>query len=141
LQLLRSRRRFWAGCAVAGITGSLAALLVFGSGWLTSLGRVGHQESRYAIPVRIEQLGIPDRAVQLLAAAALVVGALWLLRQALQGRTRLALGACLLVLTTPWLLPWYATWSVVLAAVEEDAAAQILALAVAAYLLPARVPF
>jgi hypothetical protein len=28
-----------------------------------------------------------------------------------------------------------------LAAVEEDAAAQILALAVAAYLLPARVPF
>jgi hypothetical protein len=112
LQLLRSRRRFWAGCAVAGMTGSLAALLVFGSGWLTSLSRVGHQESRYAIPVRLEQLGIPDRAVHLLAAAALAVGALWLSRQALQGRTRLALGACLLVLTTPWLLPWYATWPV-----------------------------
>jgi hypothetical protein len=29
----------------------------------------------------------------------------------------------------------------VLAAVEKDAAAQVLALAIAAYLLPARVPF
>jgi hypothetical protein len=47
----------------------------------------------------------------------------------------------LLVLTTPWLLPWYATWPIALAAVEDDAAAQILAVAVAAYLLPARVPF
>ncbi len=141
LQLVRSHRRFWAGCAVAGITGSIAATLVFGGGWLTSLGRLGHNESRYAIPVRLEQFGVPDRAAYLFAAASLVVGALWLLRQARQGRPRLALGACLLLLTTPWLLPWYATWPVVLAAVEEDAAAQILALALAAYLLPARVPF
>jgi MYXO-CTERM domain-containing protein len=141
LQLVRAGRRFWAGCAVAGIAGSVAATLAFGSGWLTSLGRLGHHESRYAIPVRLEQLGVPDRAAHLLAAATLVVGALWLLLQARQGRRRLALGACLLVLTTPWLLPWYATWPVVLAAVEEDAAAQVLALAVAAYLLPARVPF
>jgi hypothetical protein len=141
LQLVRAGRRFWAGCAVAGIAGSVAATLAFGSGWLTSLGRLGHHESRYAIPVRLEQLGVPDRAAHLLAAATLVVGALWLLLQARQGRPRLALGACLLVLTTPWLLPWYATWPVVLAAVEEDAAAQVLALAVAAYLLPARVPF
>jgi hypothetical protein len=140
LQLVRSRRHFWAGCVVAGIAGSLAATLVFGSNWLT-IGRLGHNEARYAIPVRLEQLGVPDRGAHLIAAAALVVGGLWLLRQALQGRTRLALGACLLVLTTPWLLPWYATWPVVLAAVEEDAAAQVLALAIAAYLLPARVPF
>jgi hypothetical protein len=140
LQLVRSRRHFWAGCVVAGIAGSLAATLVFGSNWLT-IGRLGHNEARYAIPVRLEQLGVPDRGAHLIAAAALVVGGLWLLRQALQGRTRLALGACLLVLTTPWLLPWYATWPVALAAVEEDAAAQVLALAVAAYLLPARVPF
>jgi hypothetical protein len=140
LQLMRSRRHFWAGCAVAGIAGSLAATLVFGSNWLT-IGRLGHNEARYAIPVRLEHVGVPERAAHLIAAAALVVGALWLVRQALQGQTRLALGACLLVLTTPWLLPWYATWPVVLAAVEEDAAAQVLALAIAAYLLPARVPF
>jgi hypothetical protein len=141
LQLVRSRSRFWAGCALAGITGSVAATLVFGSSWLASLGRLGHSESRYAIPVRLEQVGVPDRVAHLLAAASLLAGALWLLRQARKGRPRLALGACLLLLTTPWLLPWYATWPVVLAAVEEDAAAQVLALALAAYLLPSRVPF
>ena len=140
LQLVRSRRHFWAGCAVAGLAGSLAATLVFGSNSLT-IGRLGDNEARYAIPVRLEQLGVPDRAAHLIAATSLAVGAFWLLRQALHGRTRLTLGACLLVLTTPWLLPWYATWPVALAAVEEDAAAQMLALAVAAYLLPARVPF
>jgi hypothetical protein len=140
LQLVRSRRHFWAGCAVAGIAGSLATTLVFGSNWLT-IGRLGQNEARYAIPVRLEQFGVPDRPAHLIAAATLAVGALWLLREALQGRTRLALGACLLVLTTPWLLPWYATWPVALAAVEEDAVAQALALAIAAYLLPARVPF
>jgi hypothetical protein len=141
LQLVRARRGFWAGCAVAGIAGSLAATLVFGSNWLT-IGRLGHNEARYAIPVRLEHFGVPDRAAHLFAAAALVVGGVLLLRQALKGRTRLALGACLLVLTTPWLLPWYATWPVALAAVEEDdAVAQVLALAIAAYLLSARVPF
>jgi hypothetical protein len=141
LQLARANRRFWAGCAVAGVAGSIAATLAFGSSWLTSLGRLGHNESLYAIPVRLEQAGVPNRAAHLLAAAALLVGALWLMRQARLGRPRLALGACLILLTTPWLLPWYATWPVVLAAVEEDAAAQVLALCLAAYLLPARVPF
>jgi hypothetical protein len=141
LQLARANRRFWAGCLVAGISGAIAATFAFGTSWLTSLGRLGHNESRYAIPVRLEQIGVPDRAAHLLAAGTLVVGALWLLWQARQGRTRLALGACLILLTTPWLLPWYATWPVVLAAVEEDAAAQVLALGLAAYLLPARVPF
>jgi hypothetical protein len=141
LQLAHANRRFWAGCAVAGIAGSIAATLAFGSSWLTSLGRLGHNESRYAIPVRLEQAGVPDRAAHLLAAAALLVGALWLMRQARFGRPRIALGACLILLTTPWLLPWYATWPVVLAAVEEDAAAQVLALGLAVYLLPARVPF
>jgi len=141
LQLVRSSRRFLAGCALAAIATSIAATLAFGSGWLTSLGRLGNHESRYAIPVRLEQLGVPDRAAHALAAAALGVGALWLLRQARQGRRRLALGACLLLLTTPWLLPWYATWPVALAAVEEDAVGQVLALGLAAYLLPDRVPF
>jgi hypothetical protein len=108
---------------------------------LTGLGRIGRHEARYAIPVRLEQFGVPDALAHLLALMVLVLGALWLLRQARHGRPRLALGACLLVFTTPWLLPWYATWPIALAAVEEDAAAQILAVAVAAYLLPARVPF
>jgi hypothetical protein len=38
-------------------------------------------------------------------------------------------------------LPWYATWPVALAAVEEDGPAQAAALGLTAYLLPSRVPF
>jgi hypothetical protein len=140
LQLVRVGRRFWAACVVTAMAGSVAATLAFGSPWLTALGHLGRNESRFAIPVRLERLGLPDPAAHLLAVATLLVGALLLLHQARQGRPRLALGACLLVLTTPWLLPWYASWPVALAAVEEDGAAQVLALAVAAYVLTARVP-
>ena len=137
---MRVGHRFWGACVVTAMAGSVAATLAFGSPWLTALGHLGRNESRFAIPVRLERLGLPDPAAHLLAVAALLVGALLLLHQARQGRPRLALGACLLVLTTPWLLPWYASWPVALAAVEEDGAAQVLALAVAAYLLTARVP-
>jgi len=56
----------------------------------------------------------------------------------------LALTMCvasgLLLLGTPWLLPWYAVWAVPLAAVEEDMAAWIMTLVLCAYLLPDRVP-
>jgi hypothetical protein len=141
LQLACGRRRVWLGVGLTAVPGSIAASALFGSAWLTALGRIGRHEARYAIPVRLDHLGVPDALAHLLALAVLLLGALWLLWQARNGRPRLALGACLLVLTTPWLLPWYATWPIALAAVEEDAAAQILAVAIAAYLLPARVPF
>ncbi|MGB8003123.1 MAG: glycosyltransferase 87 family protein [Gaiellaceae bacterium] len=140
-RLARAGPRFWIGCAAAALAGGIAATLAFGTSWLTAFVRLGRSESRFAIPVRLEELGVPDRAAHLLAVTALVTGALWLLRQARDGRPRLALGACLLVLTTPWLLPWYSSWPVTLAAVEEDRTAQVLALTIAAYLLTARVPF
>ena len=141
LQLVRARRRTRAGVLVAGVLGCGVATFAFGTGWIAALTRLGRHEARFAVPVRLEALGLPDTAAHVLAAVVLVGGGLWLLRQARRGRPRLALGACLLVATSPWLLPWYATWPVALAAVEEDATAQVLALALAAYLLPDRVPF
>ena len=77
----------------------------------------------------------PIRSVAVLGA-----GGLYLARCALRGRPRLALGAALLVVTSPWVLPWYSTWPVALAAVEDDALAQVVALGLALYLLPDRVP-
>jgi hypothetical protein len=62
----------------------------------------------------------------------------WLARHALRSRPRLALGASLLILTTPWVLPWYSTWPIALAAVDEDGLSQGVALGVALYLLPDR---
>jgi MYXO-CTERM domain-containing protein len=141
LQLVHAPRRVWLGGALASLAGSIAATVAFGSSWLTALFHLESHESRYALPVRLEQVGLPHHLVHPLALAALVAGGAWLTRQSLRGRARMALGGCLLIVTSPWLLPWYATWPVALAAVEEDAAAQVLALALAAYLLPSRVPF
>ena len=60
---------------------------------------------------------------------------LWLLRQAWRGRTRFALCAGLFCLSVSWLTPWYAAWPLALAAIEEDAAGTLLALALTGYLL------
>jgi alpha-1,6-mannosyltransferase len=140
LQLLCSRRGVWIG-AVAAATGVAAlSTAAFGTAWMTSILQLDQRESRYGLPTRLEQLAVPADLSRALAYAALAGGAFWLGRQALRGRPRLALGASLLLLTSPWVLPWYSTWPVVLAAVAEDGAAEIVALAVAAYLLPDRIP-
>jgi hypothetical protein len=60
--------------------------------------------------------------------------------EAWRGRARLALATGLLLVATPWLLPWYAVWTVPLAAVEDDRPARLLALALCAYLLRPYVP-
>jgi len=141
LHFLRARRRARLGGAGAALAASVLSTVAFGTSWLSAVLQIGNHQSRYAIPARLEQAGVPDRVAHLLALGVLLAGAAWLAGQALHGRARLSLGFGILILTTPWLLPWYASWPVALAAVEEDAAAQVLALALAAYLLPSRVPF
>jgi hypothetical protein len=140
LQLLRSRRGLWIGAALAAVAVAVLATTAFGTAWMTSIWQLGQRESRYGVPARLEQLGLSESATRVLAYAGLAGGGLWLAREALRGRPRLALGASLLLLTSPWLLPWYSTWPVALAAAEEDAMAQVVALGLAAYLLPARIP-
>jgi hypothetical protein len=68
------------------------------------------------------------------------VGYAWLLLEAWRGRARLALCAGFLLLTTSWLVPWYAVWVVPLAAIEDDRAARLLAVGLSAYLLRGAVP-
>jgi hypothetical protein len=68
------------------------------------------------------------------------VAYLWLLREAWRGHARLGLAAGLLLVAAPWLVPWYLVWTVPFAAVEEDGTAQVLALALTAYLLRDAVP-
>jgi hypothetical protein len=140
LQLLRSRRGVWIGAAAAAVAIAALATVAFGTAWVTSVLGANQHESRYGLPARLEQLAVPAGAARALAYAALAAGAFWLGRQALRGRPRLALGAALLLLTSPWVLPWYSTWPVALAAVAEDGAGEVVALAVAAYLLPDRIP-
>jgi len=140
LQLVRSRRGLLVGVVLAAVPLVALATAAFGTAWATSLLRLEQRSSRYALPARLEQLGVSAADAHLVAYAGLAVGALWLGREAHRGRPRLAFGAVLLLLTTPWLLPWYATWPVGLAAVADDGVAEILALALGAYLLPDRIP-
>ena len=115
----------------------------YGIDWLGAFGplaRNAEGQTGFALPHRLEQLGLPQTLTLALAAAVLAAGLVWLAYQALRGRARLGLAACLLLLTTPWLVPWYAVWAVPLAAAEDDRRAQLVSLALCAYLLPQTVP-
>lgn len=140
LELLRSRRGVWIGAGLAALVGAAASTAVFGTAWLTAAAQLQGREARVSLPARLEQLGVAGGVAHALAYAVLAGGGLWLARRARRGRSSLALGASLLVVSSAWVLPWYATWPLALAAVEEDALAQAVALGLAVYLLPDRIP-
>jgi hypothetical protein len=127
-----------AAAAVAGL-----ATWRYGLDWMRAFGplaRNAEGQTSYALPHRLEQLGLPHALVLGLAAAALLGGLAWLAREAMRGRARLGLAGCLLLATTPWLTPWYTIWALPLAAAEDDRRAQLVALGFCVYLLPQTIP-
>ena len=135
---LASRALVVTAAVAAGVAGVL-----YGGAWpLAILPLAGNAalETSYAIPHRLEQLGLPDAVALGLAGAALLAGLAWLTWEASRGRARLALAACLVLVTTPYLAVWYLAWAVPLAAAEEDAVATGACLVLCAYLLPQAVP-
>jgi alpha-1,6-mannosyltransferase len=131
------------GFAAAAAVLVAVATWRYGYHWLGALGplaRNAHDETQFAIPHRLEQIGFPDWLALGLVALAFALAYLWLLREAWRGRARLGLAAGLLLLATPYLVPWYAVWVVPLAAAEEDKAAQGLALVICAYMLRQTIP-
>jgi hypothetical protein len=131
-----------------GFAAAVSAVVVvaswrYGGSWLGTFGplaRNANRETRFAIPHRLEQVGVPHAAAIALAAAAFVLAYAWLLREAARGRARLGLAGALLLLATPYLAPWYLAWVVPLAAADDDRPAQLLSLGVCAYLLRQTVP-
>jgi hypothetical protein len=140
LQLLAEKRRralvMALGFGAATVIIAAVTSVFFGTAWMTALAPFTYRRSHWALPSRLSAFGIP----RWLALAPLVLAAPWLVRSARRGRPRLSIATILLLLATPWLLPWYAGWVVPLAAVEEDQLAWALALAFTAYLLPDGVP-
>lgn len=137
------RRVSHAGFAVAALAVVGLATWRYGLDWLRAFGplaRNAEGQTSYALPHRLEQLGLPHGLTLALAVAVLVAGLAWLGRDALRGRARLGLAACLLLATTPWLAPWYTIWALPLAAAEDDRRAQLVALGLCAYLLPQTIP-
>ena len=131
------------GFAVAAVLAAAVATWRYGLEWVRAfvpLARNAEERTSYAVPHRLEQLGLPEELALALVGIGLVAGLALLVRRAQAGRPCLGRAGCLLLLTTPWLAPWYAVWAVPLAATEEDPPAQVAALALCAYLLPQTVP-
>jgi hypothetical protein len=131
------------GIAFSAAAVALGASILYAGAWplaIFPLAGNAALETSYAIPHRLEQLGLPNDLALALALAGLVGGLIALTREAVRGRARLALAACLVLVTTPYLAVWYLAWAVPLAAAEEDAAATVVVLALCAYLLPQTIP-
>jgi hypothetical protein len=128
------------GFAAAAIAVCGVATWRYGIAWLDAPWTNAGRETSFAIPHRLEQAGVPHRLAVGLCAAGFVLGYAWLLREAWRGRDRLALATCLLLLALPYLAVWYVAWAIPLAAAEDDRPAQLLGLALCAYLLRQTIP-
>jgi hypothetical protein len=131
------------GIGVAVTVVGVIATWRYGLAWLRVVGPLADNavlETSYALPSRLEQLGVPHGASLALALTVAVAGLAWLARDAHRGELRLGRAACLVLLTTPYLAVWYLAWAVPLAASDEDRVARVAALALTAYLLPQTIP-
>jgi hypothetical protein len=132
------------GLVVSAAAVAALALWRYGPAWLSALGPLADNaqlETRYALPHRLHELGVPRTATLVLAGLVATAGAILLVRAALAGRARLALGACLVLVTTPYLAVWYLGWAVPLAAADDnDLPARLAVLGLCAYLLPQTIP-
>jgi hypothetical protein len=129
--------------AAAAVALAAVSTLLYGVDWLRAFGplaRNAEGQTSYALPHRVEQLGVPHGVTLVLAGLVLAAGLVWLAREARRGRPYLGLAGCLLLATTPWLTAWYTIWALPLAAADGDRRAQLLALGFCAYLLPQTIP-
>ncbi|MBD0338819.1 MAG: DUF2029 domain-containing protein [Thermoleophilia bacterium] len=144
LEARRTRRRLvHAGTLAAGAAVLAVATWRYGLHWAEAFGplaRNAELRTRFALPSRLEQAGLPGDAAVALCLAAFALAYAWLLREAWRGRARLGLAAGAFLLAVPYLAPWYLAWNVPVAAVEEDPAAWWLGIGLSAYLLPQTIP-
>jgi len=137
------RRIGHAGFAVAALVVCAAATWRYGFGWLHafgSLARNANHETHFALPHRLQQLGVPRDAALVLFAALFAVAYAWLVREARRGRAHLGLASSALLVASPYLAAWYVVWTLPLAAAEDDERAALLGVALSAYLLRQTIP-
>jgi hypothetical protein len=134
------------------LTGAVAALAVvavlsfwrYGSDWLfrsiagpSRLTEVNSTSLPYFLHTHV---GLAAKAWTYGLLLVFGVAYLFLLALAWRGRERLGLTLGVLVACLAWLPPWYALWPAGMAAIEDDAPAQWLAVALTAWLLRDAVP-
>jgi hypothetical protein len=133
----------WPSFVAALATIAAVAGWRYGSSWLDAVGPLADnavRATRFALPSRLEQAGVPEPAALSAAAVVFAAGYAILVHRSLRGRSSLGLGACLVLLTTPYLAVWYLGWAVPLAAADDDRLARLVVLGLCAYLLPQTIP-
>jgi hypothetical protein len=131
------------GFAIAAAVLFAVSFARYGTGWLNAFGplaRNANHETSWALPHRLEQVGVPHGVSIALFAAAFVVAYAWLVREARRGNARLGLATCALLLVVPYLVVWYVVLALPLAAAEDDEPAALLSLVLCAYLLRQTIP-
>ncbi|HEX5712234.1 MAG TPA: polyprenol phosphomannose-dependent alpha 1,6 mannosyltransferase MptB [Solirubrobacterales bacterium] len=135
------------GALAAAAAIALAAHLAFGWDWLGAFGLAGENQGRtshMSIPITVARLtGLDPDAVRLVALVLFLTLLLELLLWTWRGLDWVrAAGwtAAGLLLASAWLLPWYLVWLLPLAAISRDRPLRLLALALTAYQLGARIP-
>jgi alpha-1,6-mannosyltransferase len=139
----RGQRLAYAGLAAAALAIASVATWRYGLAWVGALGPLAGnagEGTSFALPRRLETIGVPYGLAVGLLVAAFAAAYFLLVREAWRGRARLGLAAALFLLATPYLVAWYVVWAVPLAAAEDDRLAQMLALGLSAYLLSQAVP-
>ena len=134
------------GVAAAAAIG-VGAYAAFGWNWLDAVGLAGENQSRtshMSVPITLARLtGLDPGAVRIVALSLFAALFAYLLAWTWRGGDwlRAAAWASLgLLLATAWLLPWYLVWALPLAALSRDRPLQLLALALTAFQLAARIP-
>jgi alpha-1,6-mannosyltransferase len=139
--------RLLAGAVLAAAVVGGAAYVGFGWDWLHAFGLAGENQGRtsyMSIPITVARLtGLDPDAVRLVALVLFLTLFFELMLWTWRGFDWVrAAGwaAAGLLLATAWLLPWYLVWLLPLAAIARDRSLQVLALALTAYQLGARIP-
>lgn len=133
---LRRPLRFWIGLVAAALAILAASGATWGFGWIRASLVGVHGTSPLGGVRWLMDAGLAHRWAVVVGGLVFVAVYVGLLRSAWRsGRPRLALAATALCLTTSLLRPWYGIWPLALAALEEDAAGAVAAIALSAYLL------
>ncbi len=144
LELLRTRGRFgWRGFGLGAFGIAAVSTALWGLHWVSAVSPLSSQLKRASSTSLPYHLGQHAFSTWRWTEALTVLFGLayfWLAREAWRGRRRGALTMGLFCLSLAWLPPWYATWALAPAAIEEDTAGRVLALGLSAWLLRDAIP-
>jgi hypothetical protein len=142
------RRALVTGAAITLAAFAVVSIAVFGShadGFVNAIREQQNQVAVYSVPNQVGValgLGGITAGIRLVAEAALIATLLLALRAAWRGADWVAAAGWTmfaLLVTTAWLLPWYVTWLLPLAAISGDRRLRLASLALVAYVVITRV--